>query len=112
VKLTLPDDVSVVVLTEEKFDCPAEFTDAREVPEEGIFKVLKYPLLADILPIDDCVKFNIPLAPSTPKTVVYPFIQFCNIKKLELIVTLDPDIESDPRISVMFTVAIFYFFLF
>ena len=41
-------------------------------------------------------------------------LEFWRIKKLELIVILEPDMESDPRISVMFTVdaILFVYFLF
>jgi hypothetical protein len=49
---------------------------------------------------------------SIPKVLTYPLIQFSRIRKLELIVILDAEMESDPRIDVVLTVAIFLFYLF
>jgi hypothetical protein len=97
----------VVVATLAKDACPEEFTEAKAVPEDGRARELKLPCLALTLPVEAEVKSKIPFTLSIPKTVIYPFIQFWRIKKFELMVILDPEIESEPKISVMFTVAIF-----
>jgi ABC-type siderophore export system fused ATPase/permease subunit len=57
-------------------------------------------------------RFRIPLTVSIPKVLTYPLIQFSRIKKLELMVILEDDIESDPKIVVVVTVAIFLIYLF
>ena len=112
VNVTLPEAVSVVELTLTKDACPAELTEAVVVPVAGTEIELNVPILAATLPVEACERSSIPLMLSIPKTVEYPLIQFWRIRKLELIVTLDPEIESDPKISVMFTVAIFKFYFF
>jgi ABC-type siderophore export system fused ATPase/permease subunit len=56
--------------------------------------------------------FMIPLTVSIPKVLTYPLIQLSRIKKLELMVILEADIESDPKIVVVVTVAIFLIYLF
>jgi len=58
------------------------------------------------------VRFKIPLTVSIPKVLTYPLIQLSRIKKLELMVILEADIESDPKIVVVVTVAIFLIYLF
>jgi len=57
-------------------------------------------------------RFRIPLTVSIPKVLTYPLIQLSRIKKLELMVILEADIESDPKIVVVVTVAIFLIYLF
>ena len=57
-------------------------------------------------------RFKIPLTVSIPKVLTYPLIQLSRIKKLELMVILEADIESDPKIVVVVTVAIFLIYLF
>jgi hypothetical protein len=56
--------------------------------------------------------FMIPLKVSIPTVLTYPLIQLSRIKKLELMVILEADIESDPKIVVVVTVAIFLIYLF
>jgi hypothetical protein len=110
---TAPDAVISVDCTLTNEAAPKLLTDAVGTPVEGIDRASKAPIFACTLPVEAPLRSNMPFTVSIPKTVMYPFIQFCKIRKFELIVTLEPDIESVPKISVMFTVAIllFYFFL-
>jgi len=110
-RVTAPDAVKAVVCTEANVDCPSEFIEAVAVPVAGRETELNLPILAETLPVEAPVRSKIPFTESTPKTVIKPFIQFCRVRKLEFIVTLDPEIESEPKISLMFTVAIFVLYL-
>ena len=106
------ETVTFVDDTETSEAPPIESNEVSAVPVAGKDRESNLPIFAITFPVDADVKSNIPLVVSTPKTWTYPFIQFWSIKKLELIVTLDPDMESDPKISVMFTVEAIFLFIF
>ena len=91
---------------------PALLIEAVAVPLAGNDNESNLPIFACTLPVDAAERSNIPFVVSIPKTLTYPFIQFWSVRKLEFMVTLDPEIESDPKISLMFTVAIFFLFVF
>jgi hypothetical protein len=64
------------------------------------------PVFAEILPVEAAERSKIPFVESIPNTVLYWLIQFSSKRKFELIVVLEAEIESDPRIEVVLTVAI------
>jgi hypothetical protein len=107
-----PLEVNVAVLTSEKDPAPLARILAVKVPVEGTCIWSKYPVLAEIDPVVAEERFRIPLTVSIPKVLTYPLIQLSRIKKLELMVILEADIESDPKIVVVVTVAIFLIYLF
>ena len=107
-----PLDVNVAVLMAEKDPAPLARILAVKVPVEGTWIWSKYPVLAEIDPVVAEERFRIPLTVSIPKVLTYPLIQLSRIKKLELMVILEADIESDPKIVVVVTVAIFLIYLF
>ena len=107
-----PLEVNVAVLTSEKDPAPLARILARKDPEAGTCIWSKYPVLAEIDPVVAEERFRIPLTVSIPKVLTYPLIQLSRIKKLELMVILEADIESDPKIVVVVTVAIFLIYLF
>jgi hypothetical protein len=105
-----PETARVCDLTDTKFEAPELLIEAKAVPEAGVETVLNLPVRADTLPVEAPVKSKTPVEVSTPKVLSKPLIQFWRISKLELIVILDPEIESDPKISVTVTDAIFLVF--
>ena len=102
-----PVEVNDPVVIVAKVPAPALLIVAKAVPEAGVDIVLNLPVKAETLPVEAAVKSNTPVEVLIPNVVSNPLTQFCNIRKLELIVTLDPDIESEPKISVIVTDAIF-----
>jgi hypothetical protein len=106
-KIEDPETVRVCVCVDEKDASPELLIEARALPEDGVETVLNLPTSAETLPVEAPVKSKTPVEVSIPKTLSNPFIQFWRIRRFEFIVILDPEIESEPKISVIDTFAIF-----
>jgi hypothetical protein len=102
-----PETAKVWVDVETKEAAPELVIDDKAVPEAGVENVFALIVKAETLPVEALVKSITPVEVSIPNTLSNPLTQFWRIKKLEFIVILDPDIESDPNISVILTDAIF-----
>ena len=105
-KVDAPLAVKVVVATLTNEADPVDRICARAVPPLGTIIWSNFPVFAEILPVEAAERSKIPFVESIPNTVLYWLIQFSRRRKFELIVVLEAEIESDPRIDVVLTVAI------